>query len=103
MMYTKIYGENTLTYDDEFDDVGAELENAFVDEKGEIAPNVLSFIGLAFHQIQQCGGLLIVNEKRVGALVMDQTSGNPVNPEDIVSVDYEHAPVEFIRIKELLS
>jgi len=104
-MYTKKYGEAphecTVMYDDELCEGGVEL--AFTDpDTGEEPQNVYSFIGLAFHAAQQCGGITAINGIRIGALTMDQTSGEPIRPWDIVSASAEHLPFEYYRVYELV-
>ena len=71
------YG-NKCVYEDESCDEYQDLVNGFSDEEEQLPIDIYSFIGLAFHQMQQCGGSLRVNGFQIHAVDMEQTSGSPV-------------------------
>ena len=83
MMFTKRYGNNLVEYNDADCEEG--IENAFINpDTNEFPSDIQSFIGLAFHACQQCGGILRLNGTWILPLVMDQTSGDAVDLKDII-------------------
>lgn len=107
MIYTKTYGKDVLEFEDPNCEEPGDLENAFrdtTDLSDEGPKDPYEFIGYAFHAMQQCGGTLLVNNEWVKPLVMDQTNGDPINPQDIVSVALFKDPdaIKYCRMREIL-
>lgn len=70
------------------------------DEGIPVEDTIWAAIGMFFHYIQQQGGELFINDKRVFALSMMQTCGSPATPVDYVGLDY---PVTRVaRLKDIV-
>ena len=64
-------------------DLDAPDENAVLDWLKEMEMSTIeSFIGYCFHLIQQCGGELFYNGKRLRVIELGQTSGFPMSREN---------------------
>lgn len=83
----------------DFEDI-EEAEDSFLslleEYEGGVTPK--NFIAIAFHTIQQMGGQLYLNSKRLSARRVEQTSGNP---EDLVGkVFYNESKIYFQSLLE---
>jgi len=82
MEYKAVYGNNTCIYDDPACDEIEDLKNIYQEE----CHTVEDFIGLAMHQMQQIGGTTTINGVGIRAVEMDQTSGAPLDLDEVVLV-----------------
>jgi len=88
MKFQLVFGNNFCVYEDESCDEYQDLVNAFSDnDTGNPPSDVYEFTGLAFHQMQQCGGSLKINGRQIHAIDMSQTSGRPVGPDEDVTIN----------------
>jgi hypothetical protein len=79
----RIFGKNTLIYDNESVDTAEAFGIAFSNgEEGhefEYAEKWETFIGTAWHLIQQTGGTLFLNDMKISAIDIYETNGKAVN------------------------
>jgi len=93
MRFTKIFGNNTF----EWNDTEAESEED-MKRPYEECTDIYSYLGIAFHMMQQNLGYTILNGLLVRPLVMDQTCGKPISEDDIIYYHFD----QYTRLKSIL-
>ncbi len=86
MKLTVTLENNTLSYENSAIEQASEMGFAFSDGERECcyAQDWRDFIGIAFHLIQQTGGVLMLNGQQINAACLASTNGRPVTVDTVV-------------------